>query len=289
MEVKTPDVCTEYFREIVLSEIPKVLETLNRDWPKHFVLHQLLRVFMEYQKKKTKFKNSLYLYGTLHDGVFLNITKMELGDKEAIKIYVDATARDTSMVTKALSETDIIPWEKTFTFTHIHSDYSTIIQGVLASHKANSFDVSPNNMFWFPSGKTIRMSELPQDTICDFLDGSHADEMNQNWPHRSPRSELVLKENIEKNFGLGIFRISDRLLISSALCNYAGGIFVLYTNPEFRGRSYASKLVQRMVLEIRKRGWIPFCTVILGNKRSEAVFRNVGFEKFSFADYLIAR
>lgn len=85
-------------------------------------------------------------------------TFRQLGDKEAIKIYVDATARDTSMVTKALSETDIIPWEKTFTFTHIHSDYSTIIQGVLASHKANSFDVSPNNMFWFPSGKTIRMS-----------------------------------------------------------------------------------------------------------------------------------
>lgn len=87
----------------------------------------------------------------------------------------------------------------------------------------------------------------------------------------------------------GLFKKSDNRLICSALSNYTGGIFVLYSDPEFRGRGFAKIVVQNMVKELRQRGRIPFCTVMLGNSASEKVFSKSGFEAFSNADYVFPK
>lgn len=92
------------------------------------------------------------------------------------------------------------------------------------------------------------------------------------------------------NFSIsGLFRRADKKLVSSALSNYTGGIFVLYSDPEFRGRGFAKIIVQHMVEELRRRGRIPFCTVMLGNTASEKVFSKSGFEAFSTADYIFPK
>lgn len=78
-------------------------------------------------------------------------------------------------------------------------------------------------------------------------------------------------------------------MVCSGLSNFTGGIFVLYSEPEVRGRGYAKLLVQQMVQEIRNRGRIPFCTIIQGNEASEKVFTKVGFEVFMEADYIFPR
>lgn len=45
--------------------------------------------------------------------------------------------------------------------------------------------------------------DIPEDLSLEFLDHSFAEEMNRNWPHKFPYSELILEENIRRNFGLG--------------------------------------------------------------------------------------
>lgn len=87
----------------------------------------------------------------------------------------------------------------------------------------------------------------------------------------------------------GLFRRADKKLVCSALSNYTGGIFVLYSDPEFRGRGFAKIVVQHMVKELRRRGRIPFCTVMLGNTASEKVFSKSGFEAFSTAHYVFPK
>jgi len=279
---------TEAFKEVGQNELPKALKALEENWPKHFIFHQLLKVLEDYKKSGCKWGHSVYVHGDFNNGIYLNKLTIQLPGRDVVYLYVDSTNPDLAAIKQALLETKVIPWDqKNFCFSHIDGKFSGMIQCVLAAHKVH-YDVSPNTLFWFPPNKDCKVQPLPEDTTIEIIDGSYAEEMDKNWPHRYPGSHLIHKENLEKNFGLGLFRKSDKKLVASALSNYNGGIFVLFCAPEFRGRGFATILVQRMVQEIRRRGSIPYCTVVLGNKPLEHVFKKCGLEVFSDADYLIA-
>lgn len=50
-----------------------------------------------------------------------------------------------------------------------------------------------------------------------FLDGSFAEQMNANWPHRFPGSEITHREHLEKNFGLGMVSCNFLLRLRTQL------------------------------------------------------------------------
>lgn len=93
-------------------------------------------------------------------------------------------------------------------------------------------------------------------------------------------------DSVLVHFFAGLFRKSDEKMVCSALSNFTGGIFILYSEPEVRGKGYAKLLVQRMIQEIRKRGRIPYCTIIINNEASEKVFSKIGFEVFAQTHYI---
>ncbi|KAG8305212.1 uncharacterized protein LOC124369949 [Homalodisca vitripennis] len=273
----------DIFKSIKKEEFSKVLSVLEQDWPKHFLLHQIITTFREYKEAGSTWEQYLYVYGTVESGVYLNI----ISSKTYSRMNVYTASSDLTEMKKALMETHIIPWgQENFLFEIIDSRFLSVMQEVFAT-KHGKFEVSSNNMFFYPSDKELHIQPLPEDVYIEKLDESYAAEMDKNWPHRTPGSELVHQHNLRYNFGLGIFRRSDKKLLSSSLSNHTGGVFVLYTDQECRGKGYAAIVVQHMVQECRRRGRIPFCTVIIGNKPSERLFTKLGFERFTLADYII--
>uniref|UniRef100_A0A1B6GCV6 N-acetyltransferase domain-containing protein n=1 Tax=Cuerna arida TaxID=1464854 RepID=A0A1B6GCV6_9HEMI len=273
----------DIFESVRQEEFSKVLNALEQDWPKHFLLHQIITTFREYKEAGSTWEQYLYIYGTFESGVYLNIISSETYSR--VNVYTASS--DLTEMKKALMETNLIPWhQENFIFEIIDNRFLGVMQEVFAT-KHGKFEISSDNMFLYPPNKELHIQPLPEDVYIENLDESYAAEMDKNWPHRYPGSELVHKNNLRYNFGLGIFRRSDKKLLSSSLSNHTGGVFVLHTDLECRGKGYAAIVVQHMVQECRRRGRIPFCTVIIGNKPSERLFTKLGFEKFTLVDYVI--
>lgn len=84
----------------------------------------------------------------------------------------------------------------------------------------------------------------------------------------------------------GLFRKSDNKLLSSSMSLHSGGIFILYTHLDHRKKGYAEIIVRNMAQEIRKRGRIPFGTILLENTPSLNLFKKIGFKEFSRVDFI---
>ncbi|XP_046673133.1 glycine N-acyltransferase-like protein 2 [Homalodisca vitripennis] len=276
----------EIFQEVKEENFAKVLEVLKQDWPKHFMLYQTIKVFEEYKKAGTEWKHNLYVYGDLETGVYLQRISAEYPNRNINLLYVYTTNPDLTELKKGLMETTIIPWHThEYMFEMTPNSELDVIQEVLTT-KNVTCDARTNTLFIYPPEKDLQMNPLPEDVYVDKLDVSHAAEVNRNWPHRHTGSELMLTEHILRNFGIGLFRRSDKKLLSSALSKHTGGLFVMYTEPEFRGKGYAVIVVQHMIQECRKRGRLPFCTVLLNNKASQNMFIKAGFEPYTLAEYI---
>uniref|UniRef100_A0A1B6EL81 N-acetyltransferase domain-containing protein n=1 Tax=Cuerna arida TaxID=1464854 RepID=A0A1B6EL81_9HEMI len=276
----------EIFQEVKEENFSKVLEVLKRDWPKHFMLYQTIKVFEEYKKAGTKWKYNLYVYGDLETGTYLQRIFAEYPNRKMNIFYVYTTNPDLTELKKGLLETTIIPWNShEYMFEMTPNSVLDVIQEVLANKNAICGPKN-NKLFIYPPQKDLQMNPLPEDVYVDKLDISHAAEVNRNWPHRHSASELILGEHIQRNFGLGVFRRSDKKLLSSVLSNHTGVLSVMYTDPDFRGKGYAIIVVQHMIQECRKRGRLPFCAVLLNNKASQNMFLKVGFEPFTLVDYI---
>uniref|UniRef100_A0A1B6HRY0 N-acetyltransferase domain-containing protein n=1 Tax=Homalodisca liturata TaxID=320908 RepID=A0A1B6HRY0_9HEMI len=127
---------------------------------------------------------------------------------------------------------------------------------------------------------------LPEDVYLGSLDEHHVAEVNKNWPFKYPGSEKYVALEIQNNFGLGLFRKSDNKMLSSSVSFHSGGIFILYSNPNFRSRGYGEVIIREMAKEIRRQGRIPFGNIMTGNIGSTKLFNKMGFKEYSKSVYL---
>lgn len=78
----------------------------------------------------------------------------------------------------------------------------------------------------------------------------------------------------------GVVRKSDRKLLSHALCNHAGAIFILFTEPEERRKGYASLLIGSIVRESNKRQRTPIALISNANSSTENLYKQFNFVPF---------
>lgn len=84
-----------------------------------------------------------------------------------------------------------------------------------------------------------------------------------------------IKERIRNGVAFGI-RV-DKKLVAWAMTHDDGAIGFLYVLPNHRGMGYAQDITDKMILEIRRRGKLPFVHVEKENKKSISLAKKVGF------------
>ncbi|XP_046682461.1 uncharacterized protein LOC124368943 isoform X1 [Homalodisca vitripennis] len=280
---------SDILQEVTVDEIPRVLEAMKKDWPQHFLLHQFVSILEEYHKENIQNpKQVLYKYGDFEDGVYIVKSTFAIGAESVSLIYPYTTAADYTEFSKVLSETTRIPWTEKFMFEVTARRLMPTIQQVSAA-KGCDLGTEEGATLFLPPESDIENKLLPEDVYLGSLDEHHVAEVNENWPFKYPGSEKFVALQIQNNFGLGLFRKSDNKMLSSSVSFHSGGIFILYSNPNFRSRGYGEVIIREMAKEIRRQGRIPFGNIMTENIVSTKLFNKMGFKEYYKSVYLFPK
>ncbi len=88
-----------------------------------------------------------------------------------------------------------------------------------------------------------------------------------------------IEERIRNGVAFGIRE--DNKLAAWAMTHDDGAIGFLYVLPEYRKRGYAQDITDKMIVEIRRRGGIPFVHIEKDNIKSINLAKKVGFVSHS--------
>lgn len=171
---------------------------------------------------------------------------------------------------------------KALLFQAINEQNYKLVESLLEAKNipVSSLNLYINNNFWLPPEKCKNIQiELPDDLYIDFLDGaSHAEIVNDSWPHKFRGSLEFIHFTIDSMFGLGLFRKVDKQLVSFGAGTHYGGVGLLYTPEEFRRKGYATIVILAICKELFARGYNPHAYVLKHNKPSTPLFKKLGFE-----------
>ena len=125
------------------------------------------------------------------------------------------------------------------------------------------------------------------ETIVRRLHTHHANLVNDHWKHKFPGSHLMIQDYIKFNNALGMFLNRSDLVVSWALEQHYGGIGMVYTLEEYRGRGYATSVVKLMIETLETKNIDPFVCIEHSNTASIRFFRKLKFQDACNVTWLV--
>uniref|UniRef100_A0A1B6FH92 N-acetyltransferase domain-containing protein n=1 Tax=Cuerna arida TaxID=1464854 RepID=A0A1B6FH92_9HEMI len=271
--------------EVEEKKVPVVLDVLRADgnWPFSFLMHQLIKLMQEFKKSTyCNFKQRLLLVGkTIDEGTIIVLTSFKGNSTGTTYVHIYSCGDDTSDIAAAL-QNPAVPWDKDQVIFDVV--YGGVRPFVLEALKGRGikYTEATNSLYWINPEEEHKLDERnpPSDVTILFLNEGHAKEINEKWSLKFLDSENMIKDCILTSFGMGVVRKSDRKLLSHGLCNHAGAIFILHTDPAERRKGYASLLITNIIRETIKRQRTPIAIIDNKNSSSESLFKKFNFVPF---------
>lgn len=110
--------------------------------------------------------------------------------------------------------------------------------------------------------------------------------INNKWLYADTKTELIVRETLANNGGLGILFRGNETFAGWAVEQHYGGIGMLYVFPEFRRQGYARELVKGMVGRLLDRHIDPFALIEIHNNKSRLLFESLWFEHVCFVHWI---
>lgn len=275
----------DIFQEVSNFEKPKIIEALNKSWPKHFLLQQYISLMSEYVNKTPLVTQALYLTGDVDNGLYLIQTKFLIKPDPFSLFFIYTNSSDLFIFRKALMETRVIPWDsKRFMFEVNIERFTSVVGNVFVAKGLRAIG-QHYTLLWLPPESLVNNMEPPGDVFIEILTEKHAEDVAKNWPG-FPGHENFIAGEISIGRGFGVFRKSNGKMLSSILSFHSGGVFMLYSLPEVRRKGYGEMLLRHIINSLRQQNITPFCTVFSDNIPSQKLVRKLGFVDFDKADYI---
>lgn len=273
------------FKAVPNNEISKLLCVLGQSWPRHFLFHQYISLLIMNKNRTSQINQTLYLAGDFYSGAYLVGTEFFINPTKLTLFFVYTVSSDLTLLRRALAQTSVIPWSShRYAFEVTLPQYTPVVRKVFVE-KGLKAVLQHYRLFWLPEEDVVDCTHPPENVYIDRLNRSEAQEVADNWPH-FPGCEQFVAEQVTLSVGLGVFRKSDKKMLSSILSFHSGGVFMLYSRPEARRKGYGEIILRRLVTELRHKGIIPFCTVFSDNIPSLNLIKKVGFVELHGADYI---
>lgn len=274
----------ETFRQVPQYDIPSILNILKKNWTENFLLHQYISIMTYSVAENAQLSQVLFCSGDYENGVYFIETKFKL--IKDLRFFFIYSLGSEIILKKALMKTNLVPWgnKERYIFEVTLSRFTqTICQVFLA--KRVKYVAQRYNLLWLPPNVKVSEKNISKYLFLDNLNVSHAEEIDAQWPSFRNQRE-VLESEISSFFGLGIFKNTNKQLISYALCFHSGGIFMLFSNPGLRRKGLGDIVTRSMISKIRQCGWVPFCTVFPDNIPSLNLLKQIGFMDYGNADFV---
>lgn len=124
-------------------------------------------------------------------------------------------------------------------------------------------------------------------TCIRRLHTRHVPTVNDNWKHKFPGSTLLIQDCIRYNIALGMFVNDTDKIVSWAVEQHYGGIGMVYTLKEYRGRGYATSVVKTMIQSLEHKNIYPFVCVEHSNSASIRFFKKLQFREACNVTWLV--
>ncbi|XP_011294569.1 uncharacterized protein LOC101899881 isoform X1 [Musca domestica] len=185
---------------------------------------------------------------------------------------------------ECLAKTNLIEWRAKRMYLICDESIIPLMKEMLPLRLNIDWDCTPfENIMYITKEKiaALQVDEiLPQDLYVAPLDAEkHAATINENWTHKYENSLGLVRQSIEFNGGLGLFRRGE----SQPLCWMLENEFLspgfLYTMPSERRKGYG-ELIMKLELKrlLKLHNLDLFTYVIVTNERSLQLHRKLGFE-----------
>ena len=127
-----------------------------------------------------------------------------------------------------------------------------------------------------------RRKLLPEGFYCQQLEPCHAEYIALYWGFWVKTTAAIVARFIHcitNGASVGVFtKTQPPRLVSWAVQDAFGrSIHHLYTMEEYRGRGLASAVVRKICEKIQENGEAPYAMIGIGNSRSAALFKKLGF------------
>lgn len=111
--------------------------------------------------------------------------------------------------------------------------------------------------------------------------------VDDHWIHKFPGSHLLIQDYITLNTAVGMFVKKTDTPVSWGVEQHYGGIGMLYTMEEYRGRSYATAIVKTMIESLQIKNVDPFVCIEHTNAKSLNFFRKLNFQDVCNVTWLL--
>mmetsp|Transcript_23284 Transcript_23284/g.37102 ORF Transcript_23284/g.37102 Transcript_23284/m.37102 type:complete len:287 (-) Transcript_23284:1864-2724(-) len=167
-----------------------------------------------------------------------------------------------------------IEWGRSSLFAGIPKCIAPTLKGLLTRHGKISYDSAC--FACFLDEENLQAISLDTEGVIQ-LDPEHAKTIDDHWKFKSTSSRAMIETQLERGLGFGV--LIDGKLVSWVLACRYGALGMLFTDPKYRGRGFASKVVFALCKRLRFTfGLTPYTYIETHNAPSLKMFSKLGFQ-----------
>lgn len=277
----------DVLKPVNASLLGETLCTLGRDWPHSIHIYFFISNFVDWQPFVKRVKFNYYAPdGDPVDGAYLAIAEFKLS-VTYVMVHIDETSR--SNLETILRNTRLIDWSKPLIFEGVHDRVLPTLKKILLEKKVKIVSEDKVLQVWLPPAEAKNVTFEPRgpDVRIMRLQGRHVNTINDHWKHRFPQSDSIIGYYLDMNIGLGMFVNKTDTIVSWAVEQHYGGIGMLYTLEEYRGRGYATAVLKAMIISLEAKNIDPFACIEHSNVESLRLFKKLKFREACNVTWLL--
>ncbi|TMW46931.1 hypothetical protein DOY81_007987 [Sarcophaga bullata] len=266
-----------HFRLVQESELPEILDYLERFFPESLKFHQTIRTYLNDRVWEFKFYVSK---DWPEKPILLHFPGCTLTPNNNIyhSFGIFCPSEQIEHVDLMRTEDILIDWQQTMylNFTHIaimnRLDDFYKEMGVMERLEGDIYVCNKLNT-------DLDLDELPDNAYMRQLTVEDVKHIHDLYPANEIECVDVFEILVRVLPGLGIFRKDTNELAAWMVHSYYGAMFSMQTRPDYRRLGYGIRLAIALTKKVIERGYKPFVVIRPQNDASRNLYTKLGFEK----------
>ncbi|CAG9795654.1 unnamed protein product [Diatraea saccharalis] len=252
------------------------LQALYRnDWPWGIEGFRLLDIHIQYPDMNQAFNFKVYCPGgDLHNGM-VAISDME----HYYQVYVYPVTRNITNIEHALTNTNIINWNRTICIPSVNSETLVCLKIICQRLSLQLSEEVVCKHLLKKESKPFEILNHPLNTYVAPLKPEYLDLIDRTWTYYTPNNSRRFFEILMRN-GLSyvLYSTDNHKPLAWIFIGEAGAFTHLYCVATQRGKGYAEYITKIATNDLLRQGKDVLAYTLKENVRPQNLFRKLGFD-----------
>lgn len=264
------------FRLVSDSELPEILNTLEKMLPESLKVHQTLKLYLNnrvwnfhfYVSKDWPEKPILIQFPGCTLTPDNNIY-------QSFSVFCPLTHLEC--VSQVTSEDYLMDWNKPM---YLHFTHVDIVERLARSYNKIGTNICDILTLNDAQSANLTVEEF-EDNEAEIRPLTKGDLkiIHDLYPGNDIESIELFEILVNKLPALGVFIKNTNELAAWMMTSYYGAMFSMQTLPKFRGKGYGTRIAKALTRQVIDSGYIAYVAVRPDNPASQNLYKKLGFQK----------